>query len=328
MNLAHYLPFGMSVADLITLMSGVAAFLMVFAVWNATIVRDPMRGRVKSLQLRREALKTGYTTARKRPHHMRHVKSVGFMRQVVKNFNLSRQEKTAKINEQLARAGWRTKDALVIFLFFKLVLPVIIGILAIIMIYGLEVLPVSPLVKMGVALGAIGLSAMAPNIFISNKISKRRAAFLKALPDALDLLVICAEAGLTLDAALNRVGRENARSFPELADEFSLTAIELGFLPNRRQALTNLNSRVELPSVRAVTATLIQAEKYGTPLANSLRVLSGEFRNERMMKAEEKAAKLPVIMTVPLILFIMPTLFIVLLGPASCRVADQFVHRG
>lgn len=325
--MASYLPFGMTTATLVTLLAGLAAFLMVYAVWNAALARDPMRGRVKLLQLRREALKTGYTTARKRPHKMRHVKSVSMMRRVVKNLNLARRETTNKLTDQLDRAGWRTKDALVILLFFKLVLPIVIGILAVIFIYGLDVFHLSPLLKMLVAFAAVGGAAMAPNIFLSNAISKRYAAIQKALPDALDLLVICAEAGLTLDAALTRVGRENAKSFPELADEFSLTAIELGFLPDRRQALTNLAKRVVLPSIRAVTATLIQAEKYGTPLANSLRVLSSEFRNERMMKAEEKAAKLPVVMTVPLILFIMPTLFIVLLGPAACKVADEFVHR-
>lgn len=325
--MASYIPFGMSVDTLITLMAGLAAFLMVFAVWNATLVRDPMRGRVKSLQSRREALKAGYTTPRKRTHRMRHVKSVGLMRRVVKNLNLSRREQTAKITDQLEMAGWRAKDALVIYLFFKLVLPIFLGILAVIAIYGLDLFHLPPLLKLVAAFAIVGAAAAAPNIFVSNKISKRRAAIQKALPDALDLLVICAEAGLTLDAALNRVGRENAQSFPELADEFSLTAIELGFLPNRRQALLNLTKRVASPAIRAVTATLIQAEKYGTPLANSLRVLSAEFRNERMMKAEEKAAKLPVVMTVPLIVFIMPTLFIVLLGPAACKVSDQFVHR-
>jgi tight adherence protein C len=326
--MAAYIPFGLSTDTLVTLLAGLAAFMMVFAVWNATLVRDPMRGRVKALQARREALKSGYTAARKRAVKVRHVKSVGLMRQVVKNLNLSRREKTAKLTEQLEMAGWRTKDALVILLFFKLVLPLVLGILAIILIYGLDVFHLPPMLKMLAAFGVVGAAAMAPGVFLTNKISKRYAAIQKALPDALDLLVICAEAGLTLDAALGRVSRENAKSFPELADEFSLSAIELGFLPERRQALKNLARRVALPSIRAVTATLVQAEKYGTPLANSLRVLSAEFRNERMMKAEEKAAKLPVVMTIPLILFIMPTLFIVLLGPAACKVADEFIHQG
>jgi tight adherence protein C len=118
------------------------------------------------------------------------------------------------------------------------------------------------------------------------------------------------------------------RAYPELGDEFALTAIELGFLSDRRQAFENLATRVDLDAVKGVVTTMIQTEKYGTPLASALRVLSAEFRNERMMRAEEKAARLPAIMTVPLILFILPTLFIVILGPAACSINDAFLHGG
>ena len=142
------------------------------------------------------------------------------------------------------------------------------------------------------------------------------------MPDAFDLLVICAEAGLGLDAALDRVAREMTQSTPVLAEEIGITAVELGFLPDRRVALMGFAERVQLPSVRALVNTLTQSERYGTPLAQALRVLSSELREERMMKAEEKAAKLPATLTVPMILFILPTLFIVLLGPAIIRVFD------
>ena len=127
-----------------------------------------------------------------------------------------------------------------------------------------------------------------------------------------------------MDAAFHRVARELGRAYPELGDEFSLTAIELGFLTDRRQAFENLAMRVKLDAVKGVVTTMIQTEKYGTPLASALRVLSAEFRNERMMRAEEKAARLPAIMTIPLILFILPVLFIVILGPASCSIGDAF----
>ena len=153
-------------------------------------------------------------------------------------------------------------------------------------------------------------------------VNKRRAQLQKGLPDALDLLVICAESGLALDAALTRVAREMTRSAPELADEVGMTAIELGFQPERRTALTNLIKRTKLASIRGVVNTLIQTEKYGTPLAHSLRVLGSEYRDERMLKAEEKAAKLPATLTIPLIVFILPTLFIVLLGPAILSAID------
>ena len=133
----------------------------------------------------------------------------------------------------------------------------------------------------------------------------------------------CAEAGLTIDAGFNRVAKELGKAYPELGDEFGLTAIELGFLNERRNAFENLTARVDLEAVRGVVTTMIQTEKYGTPLASALRVLSAEFRNDRMMRAEEKAARLPAIMTIPLILFILPTLFVVILGPAACSIADS-----
>jgi tight adherence protein C len=169
-------------------------------------------------------------------------------------------------------------------------------------------------------------SYTAPDLWLKNKVTKRSKAIQKGLPDALDLLVICAEAGLTVDAAFNRVSKELGKAYPELGDEFGLTAIELGFLNERRQAFENLANRVNLEAVRGVVTTMIQTEKYGTPLASSLRVLSAEFRHQRMMRAEEKAARLPAIMTVPLILFILPTLFVVILGPASCSIHDNFLH--
>jgi len=137
-------------------------------------------------------------------------------------------------------------------------------------------------------------------------------------------LVICAEAGLTVDTAFNRVSRELSKAYPELGDEFALTAIELSFLSERRQAFENLAKRVKLEALKGVVTTMIQTEKYGTPLASALRVLSAEFRHDRMMRAEEKAARLPALMSIPLILFILPTLFIVVIGPASCSIAKQF----
>jgi len=321
------LPPGIEFVDVITVLAGLATFLTVLAVWNATLAHDPMRSRLKSLNARRAALKAGYTAAKKRTA-IKRTKSMGFMKQVVNRLNLMKDEQNKKIGQQLAEAGIRSKDAIVVFMFFKLVLPIIIGIAAFVALFGFQVVAWPSTHKLVAAVGSMLVASMAPDIYLKNAIQKRQDAIRKGLPDALDLLVICAEAGLTLDAALQRVARENERACPELADEFSLTSIELGFLPKRRDALTNLSTRVPMPAIKAVAATLIQSEKYGTPLAQSLRVLSSEFRSERMMRAEEKAARLPAIMTVPLIVFIMPTLFVVLIGPAACSVADQFVNAG
>jgi tight adherence protein C len=179
--------------------------------------------------------------------------------------------------------------------------------------------------RLGAFAISVFLSYKGPEIFLKNKADKRTKEIQKGLPDALDLLVICAEAGLTVDAAFNRVAKELGRAYPELGDEFALTAIELSFLNERRMAFNNLAYRVNLEAVKGVVTTMVQTERYGTPLASALRVLSAEFRNERMMRAEEKAARLPAIMTVPLIVFILPTLFVVILGPAACSIADNLV---
>jgi tight adherence protein C len=204
-------------------------------------------------------------------------------------------------------------------------LPIVFGLGTAVMIYLVDYFPDwGPMKKFGATAAALIGSYKAPDIYLKNQISKRSNAIRKGLPDALDLLVICAEAGLTVDAAFGRVAKELGKGYPELGDEFMLTSIELGFLTERRQAFENLATRVDLEAVRGVVTTMIQTEKYGTPLASALRVLSAEFRNERMMRAEEKAARLPAIMTVPLICFILPVLFIVILGPAACSIADNF----
>jgi len=153
---------------------------------------------------------------------------------------------------------------------------------------------------------------------------QRLKRLMRGLPDALDLLVICAEAGLSLDAGLRRVAEEFVTAVPELSEELLLTSVELNFLPDRRQALANLAQRVDVPAMRGVTSTLIQTEKYGTPLSAALRTLSSEYRETRLLRAEEKAARLPAILTVPMICFILPALFIVLAAPAFIKVAENF----
>ena len=161
-----------------------------------------------------------------------------------------------------------------------------------------------------------------PDIIAKNAAQKRQDKISKSLPDTMDLMVICAEAGLSLDAALSRVAKEIETNSPELADELGLTGLELGFLPDRRTALKNLAIRTDLSIVRGLVNTLLQSERYGTPVALSLRVMSAESRDERMLKAEEKAARLPALLTVPMILFILPPLFVILIGPAVISTMD------
>ena len=259
---------------------------------------------------------------------MRNTDTTDKMKDTLSSLKVLQQSQVEMIQQKLAQAGIRKKELGIAVIFARMVLPIVIGGIVALMIYGFNYFPTwGGMKKLAAFATAVGLGYKGPEIYIGNLISKRTDAIRKGLPDALDLLVICAEAGLTVDAAFNRVARELGRAYPELGDEFALTAIELAFLSERRQAFENLAYRVNLEAVKGVTTTMVQTERYGTPLASALRVLSAEFRNDRMMRAEEKAARLPAIMTVPLILFILPVLFIVILGPAACSISDAFSHK-
>ncbi|MFC3582116.1 type II secretion system F family protein [Sphingomonas hylomeconis] len=317
---------GVDVTMVATMLAAVAAFAVLLAIYAATTVRDPMAKRVKALQERREQLKAGITASTKRRAKLvTKNETTDRIKALLSGMKVLQDSQVKAAQIKLMQAGIRSKEYAVAVIFARLVLPIVFGALAIYLVYGIEMFPTyGPLKRYAIVAGTFILSYKAPDIFLKNKISKRSAAIRKGLPDALDLLVICAEAGLTVDAAFQRVARELGRAYPELGDEFTLTAIELGFLSDRRQAFENLAMRVDLDAVKGVVTTMIQTEKYGTPLASALRVLSAEFRNERMMRAEEKAARLPAIMTVPLILFILPVLFVVILGPAACSISDAF----
>jgi tight adherence protein C len=318
MNLGQLIP-GFASEDVIVISAAIAAAVSAVAVWQALLARDDLTPRLKALAERRAALKANMLASTPRA---RRKPSETVMHSVVTKLNLLRSREAEKARLALARAGIRSKDAVVTYLFCKIVLPFVLGAFAIVAVDWLQLVAVPEPYRIPVALGAVLLGFMAPGLYVKNTADKRRAAMQKGLPDALDLLVICAEAGLSLDAALTRVAREIGPSCAELADELGLAAVELGFLPERRQALENLNQRTDMAAVRGVVNTLQQTEKYGTPLAQSLRVLAAEFRNERLMKAEEKAARLPAILTVPMIIFILPPLFIVLIGPAILRTID------
>jgi tight adherence protein C len=317
---------GVDVMMVATVLAGVAAFAVLLALYAATTVRDPMIKRVKALNERREQLKAGITASTKRRAKLvTKNQTTDRIKSILSSLQVLQESQVKAAQIKLMQAGIRSKEYAVAVIFGRLVLPIVFGGLMLYVVYGTEMFSdYSAIKRYGIVAGTFILSYKAPDIFLKNKITKRSDAIRKGLPDALDLLVICAEAGLTVDAAFHRVARELGRAYPELGDEFTLTAIELGFLSERRQAFENLAMRVKLDAVKGVVTTMVQTEKYGTPLASALRVLSAEFRNERMMRAEEKAARLPAIMTVPLILFILPTLFVVILGPAACSISDAF----
>ena len=308
-----------------SMLAGVAAMAVLFAIYAAVTIKDPMAKRVKALNDRREELKAGIVTAtaKKRQSLVRKTDATERVKDTLGNMKVLQDSQLEIIQQKLAHAGYRNKELAVYIIGLRAVLPIVLGILGFVVIFLMGAFPEwGPMKRNGAMIALVGLAYKGPEIFLKNKATKRTDAIRKGLPDALDLLVICAEAGLTVDAAFNRVAKELGRAYPELGDEFALTAIELSFLNERKKAFDNLAYRVDLEDVKGVVTTMVQTERYGTPLAAALRVLSAEFRNQRMMRAEEKAARLPAIMTVPLILFILPVLFVVILGPAACSISD------
>lgn len=320
---------GLTATDIGTMLAALATFAVLVALYTATTVRDPMSKRVKALNARREQLKAGISapTGKRRTKIVHQNDATDRMRSFLKPMKLLQADQIRQAEEKLAQAGIRSKDWAVAVIFGRLLLPIAVGGTAALLIYGIDFWPDwGPLKRFIVFAVALFGSYKAPDLYLDNIITKRSTAIRRGVPDALDLLVICAEAGLTVDAAFGRVAKELGHAFPELGDEFQLTSIELSFLSERRMAFENLARRVKVDAMKGVVTTMIQTEKYGTPLASALRVLSAEFRHERMMRAEEKAARLPAIMTVPLIMFILPVLFVVILGPAACNIRDKYLN--
>ncbi len=311
---------GVSALDAVTAAAAVAAFMIACALWYGLIVRDPGVARRAGIARYRRRLCARHMGAS--GGNSGRARTLALVRRISTRLNLADSGHADATAQRLAQAGWRSKDAVITLLVLKLVLPFAFGAAGLLGAYVFAPPDAPAQIKLLASVAAVVVGFYAPELVVRRAAALRRRRISRAFPDAADLLVICTEAGLALDAALARVAGEMRRSAPEIGDELSLTAIELGFLPERRTALDTLVRRTGLSAVRGLVNTLVQTERYGTPLAHALRVLAAENRNERMLKAEEKAAKLPATMTVPLIAFILPTLFIVLLGPAILRAID------
>lgn len=322
MNIEQLLADGPVNGMHIALVAAVAAFLAVLTVWRALLERSPVHRRIGALADRREALKRDMTASKRRAPQVS--RSVGVARQTVEKFKLMRGQTAAQAAKKLVRAGFRSNDAVAVYLFAKLCLPLVCGIGAVFALYVLDIYSLTDQMKLVASCGAILVGFYLPEVFVKNVTQKRQESLIKALPDMLDLMVICTEAGSSLDATLARVAHEIRPSSTEMAEEVELTGIELGFLPDRRQALENFCERTGIKHIDSLVSTLIQTEKYGTPLAQSLRVLARELRDERLMKAEAKAARLPATLMVPMVIFILPVLFIVLIGPGALNILDGF----
>jgi tight adherence protein C len=323
-EIEQWLPAGLGLDDIIAATAGLAVVATFFALWHALRGNSSLERRLAQIADSKEVMRQAALSSRRQRQRLT---PAGVMRDLVLRLNLLRSKHATGARATLARAGLRSGDAMIRYLFARLALPIVFAAAALIDSYTLKLLPIPPNFTLAAAAVAGVAGYFAPGLYIRNMTTKRTKRIQMALPDGLDLMVICAEAGLSLDATLVRVSRELEGTWPELAEEFGITAAELTFLPDRRQAFENLANRTDMSSIRGVVNTLTQTAKFGTPLAQSLRVLAAEFRDARMFRAEEKAARLPALMTVPMILFILPTLFIVLLGPAGINIVDTFSRR-
>ena len=306
-----------------TVVVGATVFGLLYVGYVAYEAGGPMVARLAALVARRGQARAASDAMSPRRLRDRAPPKFGAtaLKNLVEKLKLTRGKDAEKSATLLVQAGYRNREALVLYVGIRLLLPC--GLTSLLLIFSTPFdLSTTHTAMLGAAV-AIG-ATYAPPLALRRMIAARHWRFQRALPDVLDLLMICAESGLGLDGALVRVAREFRRFMPEMSDELHLTALELGFLPNRREALMNLVKRVDIPAMRSLINTLTQTERYGTPLVQALRVLAAEMREERMLKAEEKAAKLPAIMTVPMIIFILPAMFIVLVGPAIIQVFKAF----
>jgi tight adherence protein C len=242
------------------------------------------------------------------------------MNAIVQNFNLNKWVGQDEARTKLVQAGYRGQAPYVTYLFFRMTMPALMLVVSLFYVFVVLQLEQPPMVKIGICIAAAYFGMHIPYLFLKNKIQRRQLSIKRAFPDALDLLLICVESGMSIEAAFRRVSGEIGSQSVQLAEEFTLTTAELSYLPDRRQAYENLALRTDLEGVKSVCMALQQAERYGTPLGNTLRVMAQENRDMRMSEAEKKAAGLPPKLTVPMILFFLPVLFIVILGPAAIRV--------
>ncbi|MET3836932.1 tight adherence protein C [Brevundimonas sp. UYEF29] len=247
----------------------------------------------------------------------------GFKKRIVDRLNLSKLLEDPKVAGQMVQAGYRGPRPLTTFYFFRFTSPFIFMIVAAFYLFVIKVVDWPTMNKVTATMAAAVAGFYAPNLYLKNRIDKRRTSIMQAFPDALDLLLICVEAGMSIEAAITKVSQEMGPSSIDLAEELSLLSAELSYLPDRRMAYENLGKRTNHPGVKSVATAMTQAETYGTPLATALRVMAKENRDLRMSAAEKKASALPAKLTVPMILFFLPVLFIVILGPAILNVIDM-----
>jgi tight adherence protein C len=301
--------------------AAIAAGATVLTLAMPLLVTDTLGKRMKAVALEREKIRQRERERMAQGNKIALRQSPRlYMKRAVDNFNLTKWVGQEEARGKLMQAGFRGQAPYVTFLFFRMTMPVVMLLVSLFYIFVVLDLDYPPLIKIGVSIGCAYLGMQSPSLYLKNKIQRRQVSIKRAFPDALDLLLICVESGMSIEAAFRKVSEEVGTQSVALAEEFTLTTAELSYLPDRRQAYENLAQRTGLEGVKAVCLALQQSERYGTPLATTLRVLAQENRDMRMSEAEKKAAGLPPKLTVPMIVFFLPVLFVVILGPAAIRV--------
>ena len=309
-------------SNLLSAFIAIVVFLTIVTLAAPMMNTSSLEGRLKSVANRREELRRRSREAMaQKGGSLRHVEA-GVYKNVVDRLQLSRLLEDPKVVDKLAQAGFRGPKPVSTFYFFRFVLPFAFAVVTAFYLYVINDFGLQPLQKLSACVVGLTIGYYAPNIYIQNVAQKRRESIVAAFPDSLDLLLICVESGMSIEAAIQKVGAEVGSSSIELAEEMSLLSAELSYLPERRLAYEGLARRTAHPGIKSVTTAMIQAERYGTPLGSALRVMAKENRDLRLSAAEKKAAALPAQLTVPMILFFLPVLFVVILGPAIIKIQD------
>ena len=323
--------FFTNVQNLLSIGVGVLVFATLVTLLGSLGGEAKLEGRMKAVAERREELKRrsrqAIASQNSGPQALRHTDS-GFKKRVVERLNLTKLLEDPKVADKMAQAGYRGPKPLTTFYFFRFSMPFVMLAIAVFYVFILNDFGLPVMNRLAICMFAAVIGFYGPNIFLANRIAKRRTSIMQAFPDALDLLLICVEAGMSIEAAIQKVSQEIGGSSIDLAEEMTLLSAELSYLPDRRMAYEGLAKRTNHPGVKSVATAMTQAETYGTPLGSALRTMAKENREMRLSAAEKKAAALPAKLTVPMILFFLPVLFIVILTPAIISIQDTMAKGG
>ncbi len=311
--------------NLVVIIVGISSFITIFILVGPMIAGNPLDTRMKSVAEERKRLRERQLNeVNKKTLNNARSGQEDFMKIIVDKFNLRKAFESKDTINSLRMAGFRGQTSIYVFLFFRLAVPIVLLITSLLYMFFVNDFDQTNTMIFVYAFGLFILGFYLPNLYLKNAITKRQEILRAIFPDTMDLLLICVEAGMAIEAAFNKVSTEIAVQSMEMSEELALTTAELSYLSSRTAAYRNLAARTGLDEIKALTTSLVQAEQYGTPLGSALRVISAENRDARMTRAEKKAASLPPKLTVPMILFFLPVIFVVILGPTIMLVSKTF----